>query len=250
MICLASCACRGSGISKKRPSKLAWCDPLFKDECHELHDPPTIQLGRNRAKTGSTANHSAQACSSKTPEPHATHYHQHPGAHAAPVCADGEPPTTSSRWPVPCWPKGFRWMTASACAILNCKNIEPLKHDKIEVTLSKTDQRNHPERYAHLLDSQPLFDLSAGRIWTAISPAVPAAPLAAQRPHRAGQGQCNHRARRQQQTQWLLQLAVGVASGLPVADHWDIRRTWQRPGFLRKTMKMKFTASEKASPIT
>ena len=55
----------------------------------------------------------------------------------------------------------------SMCHQWNSQNIEPLEGDKIETTcasLSKTDQRNHPERYEHLLDSQPLFDLSAGRI--------------------------------------------------------------------------------------
>lgn len=111
----------------------------------------------------------------------------------------------------------------SMCHKWNSQNIEPLEDDKIETTcasLSKTDQRNHPERYAH--DSQPLFDLSAGRIDRYLASNPPPRRWLLKDLVVLGKAAAIIAPGGSSKSQWLLQLAVGVASGLPVADHWEI----------------------------
>ena len=113
----------------------------------------------------------------------------------------------------------------SMCHQWNSQNIEPLEGDKIETTcasLSKTDQRNHPERYEHLLDSQPLFDLSAGRIDRYLVSNPPPRRWLLKDLVVLGKAAAIIAPGGSSTSQWLLQLAVGVASGLPVADHWEI----------------------------
>ena len=112
----------------------------------------------------------------------------------------------------------------SMCHLWNSQNIEPLEDDKIETTcasISKTDMRNHPERYAHLLDSQPLFDLSAGRIDRYLASNPPPRRWILKDLVVLGKAAAIIAPGGSSKSQWLLQLAVGVASGLPVADHWE-----------------------------
>ena len=111
------------------------------------------------------------------------------------------------------------------CHQWNSRNIEPLEDDKIETTcasLSKTDMRNHPERYAHALDSQPLFDLSEGRIDRYLTNDPPPRRWLLKDLVVVGKAAAIIAPGGSSKSQWLLQLAVGVASGVPVADHWEI----------------------------
>jgi hypothetical protein len=113
----------------------------------------------------------------------------------------------------------------SLCHQWNSRNIEPLEDDKIETTcasISRTDQRNHPERYVHLLDSQPLFELSAGRIDRYLASSPPPRRWLLKDLVVLGKAGAIIAPGGSSKSQWLLQLAVGVASGLPVADHWEI----------------------------
>ena len=113
----------------------------------------------------------------------------------------------------------------SMCHQWNSRNIEPLEDDKIETTcasLSKTDHRNHPERYAHLLDSQPLFELSDGRVDSYLTSNPPPRHWLLKDLVVLGKAAAIIAPGGSSKSQWLLQLAVGVASGLPVADHWEI----------------------------
>lgn len=111
------------------------------------------------------------------------------------------------------------------CLKWNSQNIVPLDDDKVVATcrsICASDQRNHPERYLHLLPVQPLFDLKAGRIdryltsdpaprrWLLKDTVVLGKAGAVIAPGGSSK------------SQWLLQLAVGVATGLPVAEHWEI----------------------------
>ena len=111
------------------------------------------------------------------------------------------------------------------CLQWNSRNIDPLDDDKVVATcksICASDQKNHPERYLHLLPLPPLFDLKDGRIdrYLTTNPA----------PRRwllkdtvvLGKAGAVIAPGGSSKSQWLLQLAVGVATGLPVAEHWEI----------------------------
>ena len=111
------------------------------------------------------------------------------------------------------------------CRAWNEQNIEPLDDDKIESTfhsIHATDQRNHPERYPELQTHEPLFDLSAGRIDRYLATDPAARRWLLKDLVVLGKVGAIVAPGGSSKSQWLLQLAVGVASGLPVAEHWEI----------------------------
>ncbi|MBY4594149.1 AAA family ATPase [Ottowia caeni] len=114
------------------------------------------------------------------------------------------------------------------CHAWNEQNVEPLDSGKVDSTFRSIyaiDQRNHPERYPELQVHEPLFDLNAGRIDRYLA--------AAPKPRRwllkdlivLGKVGAIVAPGGSSKSQWLLQLAVGVATGLPVAEHWEIGET-------------------------
>lgn len=115
------------------------------------------------------------------------------------------------------------------CQTWNSQNIEPLDSDKIDATfhsIHACDLRNHPERYPGLrTHHQPLFDLSAGSIQGYLS--TDPAPRRWLLKDLLVQGKVGAIVAPggSSKSQWLLQLAVSVASGLPVAEHWQIGET-------------------------
>lgn len=114
------------------------------------------------------------------------------------------------------------------CHLWNDKNIEPLDGDKIDTTFSSihaTDQRNHPERYPELQVHEPLFNLSAGRIDRYLTTDPPPRRWLLKDLVVLGKVGAVVAPGGSSKSQWLLQLAVGVATGLPVADHWEIGET-------------------------
>lgn len=111
------------------------------------------------------------------------------------------------------------------CHQWNSQNIEPLEDDKVETTcasISATDQRNHPERYPELQVHEPLFALSAGRIDRYLTTNPAARRWLLKDLVVLGKVGAIVAPGGSSKSQWLLQLAVGVASGLPVAEHWEI----------------------------
>ncbi|CAN7266698.1 AAA family ATPase [Acidovorax sp. LjRoot38] len=111
------------------------------------------------------------------------------------------------------------------CHVWNGQNLEPLDDDKIDSTFSSilaTDQRNHPERYPGLQVGEPLFDLSAGRIDRYLATDPPPRRWLLKDLIVLGKVGAIVAPGGSSKSQWLLQLAVGVASSLPVAERWEI----------------------------
>lgn len=103
------------------------------------------------------------------------------------------------------------------CHEWNKQNIEPLDDDKIDSTFSSihaTDQRNHPERYPELRVHEPLFDLSAGRIDRYLETDPPPRRWLLKDLIVLGKVGAIVAPGGNSKSQWLLQLAVGVASVL------------------------------------
>lgn len=116
------------------------------------------------------------------------------------------------------------------CKQWNEGNTPPLDDHKVEATcasLYATDLRNHPERHADALAAPdlPFFDLSQGRIDQYFSSAPPARRWLIKDLITLGKAAAVIAPGGSSKSQWLLQLAVGVASGIPVADHWEIGET-------------------------
>ena len=114
------------------------------------------------------------------------------------------------------------------CLKWNARNIEPLDDEKVIATcksLSTIDQTNHPERYQHLLPIQPLFDLKAGRIDRYLQGNPPARRWLLKDLVVLGRVGAIIAPGGSSKSQWLLQLAVGVATGIAVADHWEVGET-------------------------
>lgn len=114
------------------------------------------------------------------------------------------------------------------CHAWNERNFEPLDEDKIDDTFSSihaTDQRNHPERYPLLLTPEPLFNLSAGRIDRYLANDPPLRRWLLKELVVLGKVGAIVAPGGSSKSQWLLQLAVGVATGIPVAGHWEVGET-------------------------
>lgn len=141
-------------------------------------------------------------------------------------CADGERTQVLITLAGALFAKGFSLDDCTElCHQWNARNIEPLESNKIDNTcasLQQTDRRNHPERYAHLIDSTPLFDLSAGRIDRYLATDPPLRRWLIKDLLVLSKAAAIIAPGGSSKSQWLLQLAVGVASGVPVADHWEI----------------------------
>lgn len=111
------------------------------------------------------------------------------------------------------------------CQEWNANNHEPLEDEKIEHTFTSilsSDQTNHPERYLEQVVHSPLFHPDEGKIDHFLpSPPPPRQwllkELVVQGKVAAVVAPGGH-----SKSQWLLQVAVGVATGLPVANHWEV----------------------------
>ena len=111
------------------------------------------------------------------------------------------------------------------CLAWNSRNLEPLDEDKIISTcesISATDQRNHPERYADLQPAVPLFKLAQGRIDRFLTTNPPVRRWLIKDLVVLGKVGAVVAPGGSSKSQWLLQLAVGVATGLKVAEHWEV----------------------------
>lgn len=141
-------------------------------------------------------------------------------------CKDGERTQHLTRLAGALLAKGLSLEDITAmCLMWNANNIEPLEEDKIEHTcasIQKSDQRNHPERYQSAQVAAPLFDLSAGRIDRYIQTDPPPRRWLLDELLVLGKVGAIVAPGGSSKSQWLLQLAVGVATGLPVAEYWKI----------------------------
>ena len=114
------------------------------------------------------------------------------------------------------------------CHRWNQINTPPLDDNKIESTcesIHSIDQRNHPERYRQPPAAEPLFELRAGRIDHYLSTKPPARRWLLKDLVVLGKVGAIIAPGGSSKSQWLLQLAIGVASGVPVADHWEVGET-------------------------
>lgn len=111
------------------------------------------------------------------------------------------------------------------CLLWNSKNIEPLETDKVTSTCESiiaSDRRNHPDRYQSDLSKLPLFDLDAGRIDKYISTNPPPYHWLLKDTLVVGKVGAIVALGGSSKSQLLLQIGVGVATGIPVAEHWEI----------------------------
>lgn len=111
------------------------------------------------------------------------------------------------------------------CSVWNQNNQPPLDDDKVISTctsISAIDQSNHPERYPHPLQFAPLFDLQDGRIDHYINtPPIPRRWLLKDLVVLGKVGAVVAPGG-SSKSQWMLQLAVSVATGIPLAGHWQV----------------------------
>lgn len=111
------------------------------------------------------------------------------------------------------------------CLVWNSRNIDPLDDSKVVATcksICASDQRNHPERYLHLLPAPPFFELKAGRIDQYLATQPPPRRWLLKDLVVLGKAAAVIAPGGSSKSQWLLQLAVGVATGVRVADHWEV----------------------------
>ncbi|OQW86393.1 MAG: hypothetical protein BWK72_17405 [Rhodoferax ferrireducens] len=111
------------------------------------------------------------------------------------------------------------------CLLWNSKNIEPLETEKVTRTCESiiaSDRRNHPERYPVNLANVPLFDLDAGRIDKYISTNPPPYRWLLKDTLVLGKVGAIIALGGSSKSQLLLQIGIGVATGIPIAEHWEI----------------------------
>ena len=121
------------------------------------------------------------------------------------------------------------------CLMWNERNTPPLGVEKIISTcksIAATDARNHPERtlgQGHAfglmqtrIPPTPLFDLQAGRIDRYLQTPPPARRWLIKDLVVLGKVGAIVAPGGSSKSQWLLQLAVGVSTGLAVAEHWQV----------------------------
>lgn len=114
------------------------------------------------------------------------------------------------------------------CRRWNRNNQPPLEDDKIERTcasIHSRDQRNHPERYQFLFKDEPLFDLEKGRIGHYLSKPPPLRRWLLRDLVVLGKVGAVIAPGGSSKSQWMLQLSVSVATGIPLADHWEVGET-------------------------
>lgn len=111
------------------------------------------------------------------------------------------------------------------CHQWNANNPEPLDDERIESTVEsilRTDQANHPERYPELIVHTPLFQPDEGKIDRFLSTPPPPREWLLKDLVVLGKVAAVVAPGGHSKSQWLLQVAVGVATGLPVAEYWEI----------------------------
>jgi len=111
------------------------------------------------------------------------------------------------------------------CREWNAQNTEPLDDEKVVSTfdsLLKTDQRNHPDRYEETAAIPLGFRLEDGRIGRFLDHEPPPRRWLLKDVLVLGKTGIVVAPGGTSKSQLLLQLAVGVATGLPVADYWEI----------------------------
>ena len=114
------------------------------------------------------------------------------------------------------------------CHLWNKNNQPPLIDDKIDTTCASVhtlDQRNHPDRYQHLLKDEPLFELEKGRIDRYLSSTPPPRRWLLKDLVVLGKVGAVVAPGGSSKSQWMLQLGVSVATGIPLADHWEVGET-------------------------
>jgi RecA-family ATPase len=141
-------------------------------------------------------------------------------------CKDGERTQTLTQLAGTLLAAGYTEADCIAeCIAWNKRNIEPLDEDKVTstcVSICKSDQVNHPERYAHLRAFEPLFDLKSGRIDHYLTSTPPARRWLVKDMIVVGKVGAIIAPGGSSKSQWLLQLAVSVATGIPLAGHWEM----------------------------
>jgi hypothetical protein len=146
-------------------------------------------------------------------------------------CKDGERTSHLLRLAGALFAKGFSLDDCiGMCGQWNAQNVEPLPIEKIETTcasLQLTDLRNHPDRNSVKTapTARPFFDLADGRIDQFLSTRPPDRRWLLKDLLTLGKSAAIIAPGGSSKSQWLLQLAVGVATGIPVADHWEIGET-------------------------
>lgn len=113
----------------------------------------------------------------------------------------------------------------SMCHLWNRNNVEPLDDSKVESTcqsITVADARNHPLRHNSGQPKLPLFELKTGRIDKYVTSQPPARRWLLKDLVVLGKAAAVIAPGGSSKSQWLLQLAVGVATGQPVADHWEV----------------------------
>ena len=114
------------------------------------------------------------------------------------------------------------------CHEWNQNNQPPLEDEKIETTcvsIYKSDQISHPERYQLLLKNEPLFDLDEGRIDQYLNVAPPLRRWLLKDVMVLGKAGALIAPGGTSKSQWMLQASVSVATGIPLAGHWEIGET-------------------------
>jgi hypothetical protein len=114
------------------------------------------------------------------------------------------------------------------CHRWNKNNQPPLDVEKVERTcesIHAIDQVNHPERYPQLLMCKPLFELQAGRIDRYLSTHPPVRRWLLKDLVVLGKVGAVVAPGGSSKSQWMLQLAVSVATGIPLANHWEVGET-------------------------
>ena len=114
------------------------------------------------------------------------------------------------------------------CHRWNKKNQPPLEDGKIDSTCESIhviDQRKNPERYLDSLKNEPLFDLALGRIGRYLGTPPPPRRWLLKDLVVLGKVGAVVAPGGSSKSQWMLQLGVSVATGIPLADHWEVGET-------------------------
>lgn len=114
------------------------------------------------------------------------------------------------------------------CHRWNKNNQPPLEDAKVDrtcVSIHSADQKSHPERYQHILTDKPLFDLEKGRIGHYLNKPPPLRRWLLKDLVVLGKVGAVIAPGGSSKSQWMLQLGVSVATGIALADHWEVGET-------------------------
>lgn len=113
------------------------------------------------------------------------------------------------------------------CHRWNKNNQPPLEDDKVDRTcasIHSADKSKHPDRYPQISQG-PLFDLEKGRIGRYLSSSPPPRRWLLNDTLVLGKVGAVVAPGGSSKSQWMLQLGVSVATGIPLADHWKVGET-------------------------